>query len=60
MSKTMIIIAAGALAAFAGGCYIGRAEFSGEDMRMYPFFGTAASQSLQPAAATCSGGCCSE
>ena len=22
------------------GCYIGRANFQGEDMRMYPFFGT--------------------
>ena len=24
------------------GCYIGRAEFKGEDMKMYPFFGTSA------------------
>ena len=24
------------------GCYIGRANFQGEDMRMYPFFGTSA------------------
>ena len=24
------------------GCYIGKAEFKGEDMKMYPFFGTSA------------------
>ena len=24
------------------GCYIGKAEFKGEDMKMYPFFGTTA------------------
>ena len=23
------------------GCYVGKASFQGEDMRMYPFFGTA-------------------
>ena len=28
-----------ALCAFAG-CYIGKAEFKGEEMKMYPFFGT--------------------
>ena len=22
------------------GCYIGKAEFKGEEMKMYPFFGT--------------------
>ena len=32
---------AGALCALAG-CYIGKAEFRGEDMKMYPFFGTSA------------------
>ena len=30
------------LATLASGCYIGKAEFKGEDMKMYPFFGTAA------------------
>ena len=28
------------LATLVSGCYIGKAEFKGEDMRMYPFFGT--------------------
>ena len=32
---------AAALCALAG-CYIGKAEFKGEDMKMYPFFGTTA------------------
>ena len=32
---------AAALSALAG-CYIGKAEFRGEDMKMYPFFGTSA------------------
>ena len=31
------------------GCYIGKAEFKGEDMKMYPFFGTAATPSVQAA-----------
>lgn len=26
------------------GCYIGKAEFKGEDMKMYPFFSTTATQ----------------
>ena len=30
---------AAALCALAG-CYIGKAEFKGEEMKMYPFFGT--------------------
>ena len=30
------------LATFMAGCYIGKAEFKGEDMKMYPFFGTTA------------------
>ena len=29
-------------AASRAGCYIGKAEFKGEDMKMYPFFGTSA------------------
>ena len=44
-SKTMkkIISAATAVALSAlAGCYIGKAEFKGEDMKMYPFFGTSA------------------
>ena len=32
---------AAALCALAG-CYIGKAEFKGEEMKMYPFFGTSA------------------
>ena len=31
------------------GCYIGKAEFKGEDMKMYPFFGTSATPSVQAA-----------
>ena len=30
------------LATLLAGCYIGKAEFKGEDMKMYPFFGTSA------------------
>ena len=33
---------AAALATLLAGCYIGKAEFKGEDMKMYPFFGTSA------------------
>ena len=32
---------AAALCTLAG-CYIGKAEFKGEEMKMYPFFGTSA------------------
>ena len=28
------------------GCYIGKAEFKGEDMKMYPFFGTTVEPSV--------------
>ena len=35
------VAVAAALCALAG-CYIGKAEFKGEDMKMYPFFGTSA------------------
>ena len=31
-----------ALAATFSGCYVGKAAFQGEDMRMYPFFYTTA------------------
>ena len=38
----MVKIAIGAaMAAMLAGCYIGKAEFKGEDMRMYPLYGTA-------------------
>ena len=33
------------------GCYIGRANFQGEDMRMYPFFGTTATNTSAAASA---------
>ena len=36
------LIATAALATLASGCYIGKAEFSGEEMKMYPLFGMAA------------------
>ena len=35
-------IALALLAAAFAGCYIGKAEFSGEEMRMYPLFGMTA------------------
>jgi len=35
-------LVAAALATLLAGCYIGRAEFKGEDMRMYPLFGMSA------------------
>ena len=31
------------------GCYVGKASFLGEDMRMYPFFGTAVAPAGEPA-----------
>ena len=31
------------------GCYVGKASFQGEDMRMYPFFGTAVAPAGEPA-----------
>ena len=30
------------MATFVSGCYIGKAEFKGEDMKMYPLFGMSA------------------
>ena len=46
MKKLVLALAAAALLA---GCYIGKAEFKGEDMKMYPFFGTSAVPSVQAA-----------
>jgi hypothetical protein len=41
--KRVFAVAATAVALSAlAGCYIGKAEFKGEDMKMYPFFGTSA------------------
>ena len=39
----MLILAA-ATAILLSGCYIGKAEFKGEDMKMYPLFGMSAEQ----------------
>jgi len=36
-----LIIAIG-IAATMSGCYIGKAAFQGEDMKIYPFFGPSA------------------
>lgn len=48
--KRVIVAAATAVALSAlAGCYIGKAEFKGEDMKMYPFFGTSAVPSVQAA-----------
>ena len=50
MTKRFFIAAATAVAFSAlAGCYIGKAEFKGEDMKMYPFFGTSAVPSVQAA-----------
>ena len=38
--KKMIIVTA--IAMLMGGCYIGKAAFQGEDMKIYPFFGPSA------------------
>ena len=41
--KRVFAAAATAVALCAlSGCYIGKAEFRGEDMKMYPCFGTSA------------------
>ena len=36
------LIIATAIATLIGGCYIGKAAFQGEDMKIYPFFGPSA------------------
>ena len=47
MMKRFFIAAATAVAFSAlAGCYIGKAEFKGEDMKMYPFFGTTVEPSV--------------
>ena len=35
-------IALAAMATLLAGCYIGKAEFKGEEMKMYPLFGMSA------------------
>ena len=39
MKKLLI---ATTIAALVSGCYIGKAAFQGEDMKIYPFFGPSA------------------
>ena len=36
------LLIATAITALTGGCYIGKAAFQGEDMKIYPFFGPSA------------------
>ena len=43
--ESAIVLAALAVVAFAvalSGCYVGKASFQGENMQMYPLFGTTA------------------
>ncbi len=35
------------VAALTGGCYIGKAAFQGEDMKIYPFFGPSATTAAE-------------
>ena len=42
MKRAFITAAIAAALCTLAGCYIGKAEFKGEDMKMYPFFGTSA------------------
>ena len=42
MKRVFAITAAAVALCALSGCYIGKAEFKGEDMKMYPFFGTSA------------------
>ena len=45
MKKWLLVLATVAtMATLITGCYIGKAEFKGEEMKMYPFFGTTAAQ----------------
>ncbi len=37
------IASAATMATLLTGCYIGKAEFRGEEMKLYPLFGTSAS-----------------
>ena len=41
IGKWLLVLATMAtMATLISGCYIGKAEFKGEEMKMYPFFGT--------------------
>ena len=40
MKSAFITAAISAALCALAGCYIGKAEFKGEEMKMYPFFGT--------------------
>ena len=40
MKRAFITAAITAALCALAGCYIGKAEFKGEEMKMYPFFGT--------------------
>ena len=40
--RFIALATAATLATFVAGCYIGKAEFKGEDMKMYPLFGMSA------------------
>ena len=42
------LIIATAIATLMGGCYIGKAAFQGEDMKIYPFFGPSAGTAGSP------------
>ena len=44
--KKLIIVMLGAM--LMGGCYIGKAAFQGEDMKIYPFFGPSAGTTESP------------
>ncbi len=46
MMKKLTIVTA--IAMLMGGCYIGRAAFQGEDMKIYPFFGPSATTAESP------------
>ena len=42
MKRAFITAAISAALCALAGCYIGKTEFKGEEMKMYPFFGTTA------------------
>ena len=46
MKKIFAIVATAVAFSALAGCYIGKAEFKGEDMKMYPFFGTTVEPSV--------------
>ena len=45
------LIIAITIAALTGGCYIGKAAFQGEDMKIYPFVGPSATCAAEGTAA---------